>query len=131
MPGGDGVRRSARRWGASREQAAAIVHCFAHAGGNFIDTANHYAGAESERIVGELIAPERAPRDRRQPPAARNQIHTLGRAGRQAAACAQLSGLPDTLIVTAEHDALRDEAETFARRLQQGGVNVSCAASRV
>ena len=46
-------------WGASREEAAAIVHSFAQVGGNFIDTANHYAGGESERIVGELIGPDR------------------------------------------------------------------------
>lgn len=46
-------------WGASREEASAIVKRYAEAGGNFIDTANHYAGGESERIVGELIGPER------------------------------------------------------------------------
>jgi aryl-alcohol dehydrogenase-like predicted oxidoreductase len=46
-------------WGASREEAAAIVARYAQAGGNFIDTANHYAGGESERIVGELIGPDR------------------------------------------------------------------------
>lgn len=46
-------------WGASPEQAAAIVKRFAQAGGNFIDTANHYAGGESERIVGELIRSDR------------------------------------------------------------------------
>jgi aryl-alcohol dehydrogenase-like predicted oxidoreductase len=46
-------------WGASREEAAAIVKRYADAGGNFIDTANHYAGGESERIVGELIRPQR------------------------------------------------------------------------
>ncbi len=46
-------------WGASPEAAATIVRRFAEAGGNFIDTANHYAGGESERIVGEAVAPER------------------------------------------------------------------------
>jgi aryl-alcohol dehydrogenase-like predicted oxidoreductase len=46
-------------WGASREQAAAIIKRYAQAGGNFIDTANHYAGGESERIVGELIGADR------------------------------------------------------------------------
>jgi aryl-alcohol dehydrogenase-like predicted oxidoreductase len=49
------------RWGASREDAERIVDAFAAAGGNFIDTANSYAGGESERIVGELT---RADRDR-------------------------------------------------------------------
>lgn len=46
-------------WGASPDEAAAIVHRYAEAGGNFIDTANNYAGGESERIVGELIRPDR------------------------------------------------------------------------
>ncbi len=46
-------------WGASPQEAAAIVKRFAQAGGNFIDTANRYAGGESERIVGELIRPDR------------------------------------------------------------------------
>jgi aryl-alcohol dehydrogenase-like predicted oxidoreductase len=46
-------------WGASRDEAARIVDRFAEAGGNFIDTANSYAGGESERIVGELVAAER------------------------------------------------------------------------
>ena len=46
-------------WGASKDEAAGIVERFAEAGGNFIDTANSYAGGESERIVGELVAAER------------------------------------------------------------------------
>jgi aryl-alcohol dehydrogenase-like predicted oxidoreductase len=46
-------------WGASPEQAAAIVKRYAQAGGNFIDTANHYAGGESERIIGNLVRPDR------------------------------------------------------------------------
>jgi aryl-alcohol dehydrogenase-like predicted oxidoreductase len=46
-------------WGATPEAAAAIVKRYAEAGGNFIDTANHYAGGESERIVGDLISPDR------------------------------------------------------------------------
>jgi aryl-alcohol dehydrogenase-like predicted oxidoreductase len=45
-------------WGASKDEAARLGE-FAEAGGNFIDTANSYARGESERIVGELIAPER------------------------------------------------------------------------
>jgi len=46
-------------WDASREEAAAIVRRYAQAGGNFIDTANHYAGGESERIVGNRRDRER------------------------------------------------------------------------
>jgi aryl-alcohol dehydrogenase-like predicted oxidoreductase len=46
-------------WGASKDEAARIVERFADAGGNFIDTANYYGRGESERIVGELVAPER------------------------------------------------------------------------
>lgn len=46
-------------WGASAEEAARILRTFAEAGGNFVDTANHYAGGESERILGGLISSDR------------------------------------------------------------------------
>lgn len=46
-------------WGADRDEARRIVETFAESGGNFIDTANNYAGGESERLVGELIGGDR------------------------------------------------------------------------
>ncbi len=49
----------ARSLGAPEEESRAIFECFAEAGGTFIDTADHYADGESERIVGKLVASER------------------------------------------------------------------------
>jgi hypothetical protein len=42
----------------SPQEAAAIVGRF-DAGGNFIDTANRYSGGQGERILGDLIRPDR------------------------------------------------------------------------
>lgn len=47
-------------WGSSREEARQIFHAYLDAGGNFIDTANHYTNGSSERMVGELLQGRRA-----------------------------------------------------------------------
>ena len=46
-------------WGANKEESEALLRTYVEAGGNFIDTANHYTNGTSEKIVGELIASER------------------------------------------------------------------------
>ncbi|KQM27965.1 MULTISPECIES: aldo/keto reductase [unclassified Sphingomonas] len=49
-------------WGADEATARAVYDAYRAAGGNFIDTADIYAGGESERLVGRFIA-ERGDRD--------------------------------------------------------------------
>jgi aryl-alcohol dehydrogenase-like predicted oxidoreductase len=46
-------------WGASKHEAKRIFDAFLAAGGNFIDTANHYTNGTSERFLGEFIQSER------------------------------------------------------------------------
>ncbi|MBB5121964.1 aldo/keto reductase [Streptomyces eurocidicus] len=42
-------------WGADKETSGRILDAYADAGGNFVDTADIYAGGDSETIVGELL----------------------------------------------------------------------------
>jgi aryl-alcohol dehydrogenase-like predicted oxidoreductase len=46
-------------WGASKDECRRIFEAFVAAGGNFVDTANNYTEGSSEKIVGELIGPQR------------------------------------------------------------------------
>jgi aryl-alcohol dehydrogenase-like predicted oxidoreductase len=46
-------------WGASQGESRRIFDAYVEAGGNFVDTASNYTNGESERFVGELVAPIR------------------------------------------------------------------------
>lgn len=46
-------------WGTDNAEAERMVNRYREAGGNFIDTANFYAGGESERMVAKLVADHR------------------------------------------------------------------------
>ncbi|WP_328774735.1 aldo/keto reductase [Deinococcus aquaedulcis] len=46
----------ATRWGASEDESQAIFGAYVEAGGNFIDTADVYAGGRSEELVGQYVA---------------------------------------------------------------------------
>jgi len=46
-------------WGADRDESRRMFEAFAGAGGNFIDTANHYTAGTSERFLGEFLGAER------------------------------------------------------------------------
>ena len=48
-----------RELGAPRKESQRIFEVFASAGGTFIDTADHYADGESERLIGEFVASDR------------------------------------------------------------------------
>lgn len=53
----------AGRWGADETGAGAIFDAYVERGGNFVDTADVYAGGESEAMLGRFMA-ERGLRDR-------------------------------------------------------------------
>lgn len=42
-------------WGADEAEARRVFDAYREAGGNFVDTADIYAGGESERLVGQFI----------------------------------------------------------------------------
>jgi len=47
------------KWGADKETSRKIFDVFAHAGGNFLDTANRYTEGTSEKWLGEFVAADR------------------------------------------------------------------------
>lgn len=46
-------------WGTDAAEARLIYDAYREAGGNYIDTANQYAGGASEQIIGQLVAAHR------------------------------------------------------------------------
>jgi len=53
----------AARWGTADEASRAVFDAYVDAGGNFVDTADVYAGGRSEEVLGACVA-ERGLRDR-------------------------------------------------------------------
>ena len=49
-------------WGSSTAESRRLFDAFADHGGNFVDSANIYTSGEAERLLGEIITPDR--RDR-------------------------------------------------------------------
>ena len=47
-------------FGASKDECKKVFDAYVKAGGNFIDTANHYTEGTSEKMVGEFIRSDRA-----------------------------------------------------------------------
>ncbi len=56
-----GTMSLGERWGFGADAATshAVLDAYAEAGGNFLDTANHYHGGETEEIVGRWLAGKR------------------------------------------------------------------------
>jgi aryl-alcohol dehydrogenase-like predicted oxidoreductase len=48
-----------RDWGVEKDESRAVYDRYREAGGNFIDTANIYAGGRSESFLGEFLAEDR------------------------------------------------------------------------
>ena len=47
-------------FGASKDESKRIFDAYVKAGGNFLDTANHYTDGTSEKLVGEFVHADRA-----------------------------------------------------------------------
>ena len=47
-------------WGAEYDESKSIYDTFREAGGNFIDTANHYTDGTSEKFLGEFVESDRS-----------------------------------------------------------------------
>ena len=56
---GAGMFGKAWGYGAEPDEVRRILQGYAAAGGNFIDTADNYQYGESERLIGEFVAPNR------------------------------------------------------------------------
>jgi len=47
------------RWGSDQAGSAAVFHAYVEAGGNFVDTADVYAGGRSEEMLGTFLAEQK------------------------------------------------------------------------
>jgi acetyl esterase len=88
--------------------ALVLIYPAVHAAGPYADEANAALDEPSMRAFWEAYAPGAA--------AEHPEVSPL---------LADLSGFPPTLVITAEHDVLRDQGEAFAVAMAQAGVDVT------